>query len=182
MLWLKSPNSETWLERRTNYTRSLATMSIVGYVLGLGDRHPSNIMLQRNSGKIVHIDYGDCFEIAQKREKFPERVPFRLTRMLVKAMEACGIEGNYRKTCELVMRVLRENKESLMAVLEAFVYDPLINWRLLTISAEEKIEKAQPNTKKNNDKGQDKGNLGYVGSVIQKGMSIKLNKMEKKRT
>jgi serine/threonine-protein kinase mTOR len=30
------------------------------------------------------------------------------------------------------MKVLRDNKESLMAVLEAFVYDPLINWRLLT--------------------------------------------------
>ena len=29
------------------------------------------------------------------------------------------------------MRVLRDNKESLMAVLEAFVYDPLINWRLV---------------------------------------------------
>jgi len=29
------------------------------------------------------------------------------------------------------MTVLRENKESLMAVLEAFVYDPLINWRLM---------------------------------------------------
>ncbi len=47
ILWLKSPNSEIWLERRTNYTRSLATMSIAGYILGLGDRHPSNIMLQR---------------------------------------------------------------------------------------------------------------------------------------
>lgn len=61
-----------------------------------------------------------------KRENFPEKVPFRLTRMLVNAMEACGIEGNYRNTCELVMKVLRENKESLLAVLEAFVYDPLI--------------------------------------------------------
>jgi FKBP12-rapamycin complex-associated protein len=28
------------------------------------------------------------------------------------------------------MKVLRENKDSLMAVLEAFVYDPLISWRL----------------------------------------------------
>lgn len=45
VLWIKSPNSETWLERRINYTRSLATMSMVGYILGLGDRHPSNIML-----------------------------------------------------------------------------------------------------------------------------------------
>lgn len=34
VLWLKSPNSETWLERRTNYTRTLATMSMVGYILG----------------------------------------------------------------------------------------------------------------------------------------------------
>ena len=28
------------------------------------------------------------------------------------------------------MQVLRDNKDSLMAVLEAFVYDPLINWKL----------------------------------------------------
>jgi serine/threonine-protein kinase mTOR len=30
------------------------------------------------------------------------------------------------------MEVLRDNKESLMAVLEAFVYDPLLNWKLVT--------------------------------------------------
>jgi FKBP12-rapamycin complex-associated protein len=42
-------------------------MSMVGYILGLGDRHPSNIMLQRDSGKIVHIDFGDCFEVAVLR-------------------------------------------------------------------------------------------------------------------
>ena len=94
-------------------------------------------MLQRFTGKIVHIDFGDCFEVAMKREKFPEKVPFRLTRMLVNAMEACGIEGNYRNTCELVMRVMRENKESLLAVLEAFVYDPLIQFKLLTVSDDE---------------------------------------------
>ena len=65
------------------------------------------------------------------REKFPEKIPFRLTRMLINAMEVSGIEGTFRITCENVMRVIRENKESLMAVLEAFLYDPLINWRLM---------------------------------------------------
>lgn len=65
------------------------------------------------------------------REKFPEKIPFRLTRMLINAMEVTGIEGTYRRTCESVMNVLRKNKDSLMAVLEAFVYDPLLNWRLL---------------------------------------------------
>ena len=131
ILWKKSQNSERWLERRTNYSRSLAVMSMVGYVLGLGDRHPSNLMLDRKSGKILHIDFGDCFEVAMKRERFPERVPFRLTRMLIKALEVSGIEGTYRITCENVMRVLRANKDSLIAMLTAFVHDPLISFRLL---------------------------------------------------
>jgi serine/threonine-protein kinase mTOR len=87
LLWLKSPSSEVWFERRTNYTRSLAVMSMVGYILGLGDRHPSNIMLHRVTGKVLHIDFGDCFEVTQTREKFPEKIPFRLTRMLINAME-----------------------------------------------------------------------------------------------
>ncbi|KAG9993441.1 TOR1 phosphatidylinositol 3-kinase, partial [Aureobasidium melanogenum] len=130
VLWLKSKSSEAWLERRTNYTRSLAVMSMVGYILGLGDRHPSNLMLDRNTGKIIHIDFGDCFEVAMHREKYPERVPFRLTRMLTFAMEVSNIEGSFRTTCEHTMRVLRENKESLIAVLEAFIHDPLLTWRL----------------------------------------------------
>ncbi|KAI9797251.1 MAG: phosphatidylinositol kinase- protein kinase tor1 [Piccolia ochrophora] len=130
VLWLKSKSSESWLDRRTNYTRSLGVMSMVGYILGLGDRHPSNLMLDRITGKVIHIDFGDCFEVAMHREKFPERVPFRLTRMLTYAMEVSNIEGSFRITCEAVMRVLRDNKESLMAVLEAFIHDPLLNWRL----------------------------------------------------
>src|SRR4051812_46726315 len=59
------------------------------------------------------------------------QVPFRLTRMMIKAMEVSGLEGNFRTMAEAVMRVLRTNKESVTAMLEAFVYDPLINWRLL---------------------------------------------------
>lgn len=46
-------------------------------------------------------------------------------------LQVTGIEGTYRSTCESVMIVLRNNKDSLMAVLEAFVYDPLLNWRLM---------------------------------------------------
>jgi FKBP12-rapamycin complex-associated protein len=30
-----------------------------------------------------------------------------------------------------VMAILRENRDSLVATLEAFVHDPLISWRLL---------------------------------------------------
>jgi FKBP12-rapamycin complex-associated protein len=145
VLWLKSRSSESWLERRTQYTRSLAVMSMVGYILGLGDRHPSNLMLDRSTGKVIHIDFGDCFEAAMIREKFPEKVPFRLTRMLTYAMEVSGIEGSYRITCEHVMRLLRDNTESLMAILEAFAYDPLINWGFDFPTAEHRTTKNNVN-------------------------------------
>nr|XP_027196731.1 serine/threonine-protein kinase mTOR-like [Dermatophagoides pteronyssinus] len=140
ILWVRSPSSEVWFDRRTNYTRSLAVMSMVGYILGLGDRHPSNLMLDRNSGKILHIDFGDCFEVAMTREKYPEKIPFRLTRMLIKAMEVTGLDGTFRTTCQQVMMCLRKNKESLMALLEAFVYDPLLNWRLIEAQPKSKTD------------------------------------------
>jgi FKBP12-rapamycin complex-associated protein len=80
---------------------------------------------------VINIDFGDCFEVAMTRSKWPEKVPFRLTRMLVNAMEACGIDGTYRHTARAVMETLRQNASSVMAMLEVFVHDPLIKWRLL---------------------------------------------------
>ena len=50
--------------------------------------------------------------------------------------QVSGIEGSFRNTCEITMSVLRDNKESLMAVLEAFVYDPLTTWRLMQTEVE----------------------------------------------
>ena len=47
---------------RLNYTRSVATTSIVGHVLGLGDRHVSNILLDNGTGEVVHIDFGIAFD------------------------------------------------------------------------------------------------------------------------
>lgn len=44
------------------FSQSLATMSMIGYVLGLGDRHLGNILLNFDTGKVVHIDYNVCFD------------------------------------------------------------------------------------------------------------------------
>jgi len=141
VLWLDSSSAERWLARRMNYTRSLAVMSMVGYILGLGDRHLSNLMLEQFSGEVLHIDFGDCFEVAIQRDKFPERVPFRLTRMMVNAMGVSGVEGNFRCACEATMGVLRQQKDSVMAMLEAFMHDPLLNWGLTTDDDREERER-----------------------------------------
>ena len=170
IIWIKSKNCETWLTRRTNYSRSLAVMSMVGYILGLGDRHPSNLMMSRKTGKIIHIDFGDCFEIAMKRDKFPEKVPFRLTRMLVKALEVSGVEGTFRIICEKVMELMRENKDSLLAILGSFLYDPLISFRLM-IPMIIRQKKLQSNNLKNK-KIKKKQNNRFINNFNNKSQFI----------
>ena len=54
-----------------------------------------------------------------------------VSRCIVFCWQVTGIDGNYRMTCESVLDVLRDHRDSVMAVLEAFVYDPLLNWRLM---------------------------------------------------
>lgn len=56
----KSPIA--WFAMRLNYIRSVATTSIVGHVLGLGDRHVSNILMDNGTGEVVHIDLGIAFD------------------------------------------------------------------------------------------------------------------------
>ncbi len=42
--------------------RSVAVANIVGYVVGIGDRHPHNVMLDCTSAEVIHIDFGVAFE------------------------------------------------------------------------------------------------------------------------
>lgn len=133
-MWATTQTCEIWIDQRRRYMTSLGNMSMVGYILGLGDRHPNNIMLQKKSGQIVHIDFGDCFEVTMTREKFPENVPFRLTRMLCNALDVSQLNGAFRSFCETSMSVLRRERDSVLALLQAFVDDPLISWRLVARS------------------------------------------------
>lgn len=46
---------------RSEFTRTTAVMSIVGYILGLGDRHGENILLDSTNGGVVHVDFNCLF-------------------------------------------------------------------------------------------------------------------------
>lgn len=117
------PNPTSWYAARTAYTRSLAVMSVVGYILGLGDRHNDNILLDSNSGDVIHVDLNVIFNKGELLQ-WPERVPFRLTHSMIKAMGLLGYEGSFVCTSEIVNRILRERKEQLVSILHMFLYDP----------------------------------------------------------
>ena len=118
-----------WYERRLAYTRSVAVSSMLGYVIGLGDRHSSNILIGRASGELVHIDLGVAFEQGRLLPT-PEMVPFRLTRDLVDGMGANGVDGVMRRCSEETLAVLRANKESLLTLVEVLIHDPILKWAM----------------------------------------------------
>lgn len=46
---------------RSEFTRTTAVISIVGYILGLGDRHGENILLDSTNGGVIHVDFNCLF-------------------------------------------------------------------------------------------------------------------------
>lgn len=123
-----------WFEKRLAYTRSVAATSMVGYIVGLGDRHTMNILIDQATAEVVHIDLGVAFEQGLML-KTPERVPFRLTRDIIDGMGVAGVEGVFRKCCEETLSVMRTNKEALMTIIEVFIHDPLYKWALSPLKA-----------------------------------------------
>ncbi|KAK4049560.1 Serine/threonine-protein kinase tel1 [Microbotryomycetes sp. JL201] len=104
-----------WFEMRLNYSRSVATSSIMGHVIGLGDRHTSNALVDEKLGEGKHLP-------------IPELVPFRLTQNVIDGFGSSGVEGVFRRCSEETLRVLRSRSNVLMTVLEVFKHDPLQNW------------------------------------------------------
>lgn len=49
---------QTWHSAKMNFTRSVAMSSIVGHILGIGDRHCKNMLVHEKTGTVVHIDFG----------------------------------------------------------------------------------------------------------------------------
>uniref|UniRef100_A0A8C2WUR8 non-specific serine/threonine protein kinase n=1 Tax=Cyclopterus lumpus TaxID=8103 RepID=A0A8C2WUR8_CYCLU len=123
-----------WMEKRLAYTRSVATSSIVGYIVGLGDRHNQNILVDEQTAELVHIDLGVAFEQG-KILPTPETVPFRLSRDIVDGMGITGVEGVFRRCCEKTMEVMRSSQEALLTIVEVLLYDPLFDWTMNPLKA-----------------------------------------------
>lgn len=135
------PEPGSWFSARLRYTRSCAVMSIVGHVLGLGDRHGENILFEEGNGGTFHVDFNCLFDKGRTFEK-PELVPFRLTHNMIDAFGAYGYDGPFRKSCELTLGILRVNEDTLMTILETFLYDPTTDF----IGKKKKVNTIVPDT------------------------------------
>lgn len=123
---------DLWFEARQMYTRGIAATSMVGYILGLGDRHCNNILLDQSTGEPIHIDLGVAFDQG-RRLPIPETVPFRLTRDIVDGFGFTGTKGAFSKLSEHTLRVLRDNRDHIISILDVLRWDPLYSWSISPI-------------------------------------------------
>jgi ataxia telangiectasia mutated family protein len=102
---------------------------MVGHVLGIGDRHVQNILIDSQTGEQVHIDFGIAFDQG-KTLTMPEVIPFRLSRDVIDGMGCAGTRGAFFSSSVDCMSELRQNYQALTTILDVLIHDPLYRWML----------------------------------------------------
>ncbi|GAA38308.2 PI-3-kinase-related kinase SMG-1, partial [Clonorchis sinensis] len=131
-LWAANMSCAAWWRATRTFARSAGMMSSLGYLVGLGDRHLDNLLVDFTTGHLIHIDYNVCFDKGRTL-RVAERVPFRLTQIIRHALgpvaQGNQCRGSFRVAAEETLSVAREILDPLLTQLKAFLIDPLIDWQ-----------------------------------------------------
>ncbi|VDO41497.1 unnamed protein product [Brugia timori] len=85
-------------------------------------------MVEKETGRLVHIDLGIVFEFGKRNLLVPERVPFRLTREIVDPILIEGINGKFRSIAVDTLDCLRKNSQALIGLALVLLHDPLTKY------------------------------------------------------
>ncbi|KAH9385537.1 uncharacterized protein NEMAJ01_0433 [Nematocida major] len=124
-----TPTVHSYMERARQFSRTYLYNSLVAYALGVGDRHPGNILILSDASA-MHIDYVDAFDTLSMRTKYQERVPMRLTPMILSAI---GPDAMERLVC-VGMRIFRQYREDFVLIesMLALLFSKRAHFRKLT--------------------------------------------------
>ena len=125
-----SSSPEAFFTLRSEFAKTLAVSSIFGYVLGLGDRHLDNLLMDMKTGNIIQIDFGICFGMGSSMLPVPELIPFRLTpqlRSVLMPLDGVGLLRHWMVQC---MERLRSEQgvDMISNALEIYINDPVVEW------------------------------------------------------
>jgi phosphatidylinositol kinase/protein kinase (PI-3 family) len=114
----KSSSVRDWWGKYTNYVKTHAQWSMVGYMVGLGDRHLDNILVTEHC-KLVHIDFEYATDIGLTLP-VPELVPFRMTNCMVEPLGCLGEFGLFYSEMIKVAHEIEGREANLWKALSNF--------------------------------------------------------------
>ncbi|XP_060788690.1 DNA-dependent protein kinase catalytic subunit-like isoform X1 [Neoarius graeffei] len=124
-----STTPEAFLSLRSHFTSSHALLCISHWVLGIGDRHLSNFMINTETGGMIGIDFGHAFGSATQFLPVPELMPFRLTRQFISLMKPMAESGLIRSVMVHSLRAFRDEPDLLLNTMDVFVKEPSLDWK-----------------------------------------------------
>lgn len=84
---------------KSTFIKSTAGYCVASYILGLGDRHPDNIMINVKEGNLFHIDFGHFLGNVKKKFGIKrERDPFVFTGEMAYFINGGPLNKNQAKT------------------------------------------------------------------------------------
>lgn len=119
--------SSAFLTIKNQFIKSMAVFSIASYLIGIGDRHLENFLIDTTDGEVLGIDFGIAFG-NNVQLGIPELIPFRLTQQIEGVIAPHPLEGIYKQTMVHALNALRKKKGLLQDTCEIFVKEPLLDW------------------------------------------------------
>ncbi|XP_042616499.1 DNA-dependent protein kinase catalytic subunit-like isoform X2 [Cyprinus carpio] len=124
-----STTPEAFLSLRSHFSSSHAVLCISHWILGIGDRHLSNFMINTETGGMIGIDFGHAFGSATQFLQVPELMPFRLTRQFINLMQPMGESGLIQSVMVHSLRAFRNDPDLLLNTMDVFVKEPSLDWK-----------------------------------------------------
>ena len=109
-----NPTAEGMAKAVERFIKSCAGYAVITYILGIGDRHLDNIMLQE-SGQLFHIDFGFIFG----RDPKPFPPPIKITKEMIEAMGGYDHEhyAAFRQYAVSAFNILRQHAALILNLL-----------------------------------------------------------------
>ncbi|KAM3860678.1 DNA-dependent protein kinase catalytic subunit [Diretmus argenteus] len=120
---------EAFLSLRSHFISSHAVICVSHWILGIGDRHLSNFMINMETGGMIGIDFGHAFGSATQFLPVPEIMPFRLTRQFVNLMQPMKESGVIQNVMVHSLRAFRAEPDLLLNTMDVFVKEPSLDWK-----------------------------------------------------
>ncbi|GIX68921.1 DNA-dependent protein kinase catalytic subunit [Caerostris extrusa] len=125
-----SSTPEAYMILRTKFAQSHAVICLSQWILGIGDRHLRNFLVDKSTGCEVGIDFGHAFGSATQFLSVPELIPFRLTPQYLQLMGPLQVKGIYESTMVHALSAICNKRDLILNVMDIFIKEPTVNWEI----------------------------------------------------